>query len=94
MPMVNPLVQGGAVGGGSGGGGYAPPAESPAQAAPSVRSASRGEGFTMGNLGGGFTHPDNTSAHVGCAVALALGVVILFKVAGFRFSVDAGVAGG
>jgi hypothetical protein len=48
----------------------------------------------MGNLGGGFTHPDNTSAHVGCAVALALGVVILFKVAGFRFSVDAGVAGG
>lgn len=93
MPIVNPLVQGGAPAGGGGGGGYAPPAESPADMAPSAPSH-RASGFNVGNLGGGFTHPDNTSAHVGCAVAAALVVVVLIKLSGFRFSVDAGVAGG
>jgi hypothetical protein len=87
--MVNPLVQGGAPAGAA-----APaPAESPAEIGPTgTRHLS--SGFNMGNLGGGLTHPDNTSAHVAAAVVLAFGVIILFKVAGFRFAVDAGVAGG
>jgi hypothetical protein len=90
MPIVNPLLQGGAPAGS-----YTTPqpAEGPADMAPTV-SAHGTSGFNLGNLGGGFTHPDNTSAHVGCAVAIAFLVIVGFKVAGFRFSVDAGVAGG
>lgn len=90
MPMVNPLVMGGAPAGAS------PPA-APAQAPADVgyTAPSHGaSGFSLGNIGGGFTHPDNTSAHVACAVLLAFGVIVLFKIGGFRFAVDAGVAGG
>lgn len=90
MPMVNPLVMGGAP---AGSGGPPPPAEGPAEkgyTAPSHAAS----GFSLGNIGGGFTHPDNTSAHVACAVALAFAVIVVFKLAGFRFAVDAGVAGG
>lgn len=91
--MVNPLVQGGAVRGGGGGGGYAAPPESTADLAPTAPSHGS-SGFTLGNIGGGLSHPDNTSAHVAAAVTLAFLVVIGVKLLGFRFSVDAGVAGG
>lgn len=86
MPMVNPLVMGGASA-------SPPPAESPAEAAPTAPSHGA-SGFSLGNIGGGLTHPDNTSAHVAVLVAVAFGVVVILKYAGFRFAVDAGVAGG
>jgi hypothetical protein len=85
MPMVNPLVMGGAA--------APPPPEAPAEAAPTAPSHGA-SGFNFGNIGGGLTHPDNTSAHVAAAVLIAFGVIVLFKYAGFRFAVDAGVAGG
>lgn len=86
MPMVNPLVMGGA-------GTTPPPAESPAEAAPTAPSHGA-SGFSFGNLGGGLSHPDNTSVHVAVAVTAAFLVIVALKYAGFRFAVDAGVAGG
>lgn len=88
MPIANPLVMGGVAGGAP-----PPPAESPSEKT-AVAPSHGASGFSLGNLGGGLTHPDNTSAHVACAIILAFGVIVLFKVAGFRFAVDAGVAGG
>lgn len=84
--MVNPLVMGGASA-------PPPPAEAPSEAAPTAPSHGA-SGFSLGNIGGGLTHPDNTSAHVAAAVVIAFGVIVIFKYAGFRFAVDAGVAGG
>lgn len=86
MPMVNPLVMGGASAG-------PPPPEAPAEAAPTAPSHGA-SGFSVGNIGGGLTHPDNTSAHVAAAVTIAFLVIVVFHFGGFRFAVDAGVAGG
>jgi hypothetical protein len=86
MPMVNPLVMGGASA-------APPPPEAPAEAAPTAPSHGA-SGFSIGNLGGGLTHPDNTSVHVAVVVTAAFLVVVALKYAGFRFAVDAGVAGG
>lgn len=87
MPIVNPLVMGGA-------GSAAPPAAEAPSEVGYVAPSHGASGFNLGNLGGGLTHPDNTSAHVACVVVLAAIIIVTLKATGFRFSVDAGVAGG
>lgn len=92
MPVVNPLVQGGLAAGGQSGG-YAPPPESPRDMAPTAPSHGS-SGFSLGTIEGGFTNPDNTSAHVAVAVVIMFSIVLGLKAMGFRWGVDAGVAGG
>jgi hypothetical protein len=84
MPIANPVINGSAAG-------ATPAAGTPADGYPG------GGGSTMARSTGvqaPFTGEHNTAAHVGALVLVALGVIILLNVAGFRFVVDAGVAAG
>jgi hypothetical protein len=91
-PIANPLVQG-------------MPAGSAAAADPTGgdqadtlyaaggQAAAAGGFQGMGTFSGSLTAPHNTSAQVGVLVAIALGVIVLLHVGGFRFAVDAGLTG-
>lgn len=83
MPGSNPLVNGSAAG-------ITPSAGTPADAYPS------GGGPSMARSTGvqpPFSGEHNTAAHVAVVVLVALGVLVLLQVGGFRFVVDAGIGG-
>ena len=81
MPGANPMVNGSAAG-------FTPAAGTPADAYPGG-SVTRTTG-----LQSPLTGDHNTAAHVALLVLVALGVLALLQVGGFRFVVDAGIGRG
>lgn len=63
----------------------------PVAAAPPTEPADAGPAAKLPSLGAGFTHPDNTSAHVALLVGTAGLIVAFLYWGGFKFAVDAGV---
>lgn len=78
MPVANPIANGSArmMGGAVGAPGTSP------------------QGSPADSLGGSVSRPaarDSTPVHVGACVIVALGVVILLQLGGFRFVFDVGM---
>lgn len=79
MPIANPLVN-------SGGGRTGPP--------PGASPVANPGGPTMQSMARPMSSESNLPIHVGTLILLALGVIVLFNIAGFKFVVAGSVGAG